>query len=217
MLNWLPPVSFHVDTLTHRAITRLALKRFGFERYATLIVTNANLDEDRNQYDWRNHFDRVPGITNYYAIKKSHEHYKILHNHVIVKIRKRDHRLALLGVGTLFHALQDFCAHSNLVELSEKSRKLIEDSFFTSSLAFRELILTGYDPETQSELPPGDAYPHLLQSKDTRQSPWYAKARTAGLRLCTRELRVMRAETSYVDWALLKNYQEHGRGQCGKA
>jgi hypothetical protein len=108
--------------------------------------------------------------------------------------------------------MQDFCTHSNLVELPRKTQELIEESFFASSplahkLFFQELILTGYDPETDSEFPAGDRYPHLRHSKDTLESPLYIRARRAATSFCSRELSLIRIEVRDRDWLLLRHYQ----------
>ncbi len=193
-----------MQSRAHQEITRHVLKQFGFPKQALAIVERSNLwqDERRPYRPWH-HFDRTPGHTNLEAFKRGERYIRTELRLAERSIQTRRKKAALMEIGRLFHALQDFYAHSNCVELSTKTRKRIEPIFGKSKAFARELKLTGYDPITNSESPPGDLYPHARFSKDIPLSPFHNKAKLSGTSSCMLALKLIRESVPKEDWSQL--------------
>jgi hypothetical protein len=189
----------------HEEITERVLVRDGFSHASRAIVIKSNVLQDEIVYEpWR-HFDRVPNTTDQEAFDSGLRHIRTELDLAVGDVRKGQAHSALERIGQLFHAVQDFCSHSNFVELPDAIQQEIRLSFpNSSSLRSAGLKLTGYDPATLSMSPKGDSYPHSLHSKDGPDSRLHKEAKQAAAYLCRDLLTMIETKVADNQWRALK-------------
>lgn len=185
----------------HKEINEEALKEFGFSDYALKRINQAGKHQDLKLIQFAGiswlifgyrpeyHFDRygwnestkqghIIAFTRgrNYVNRQKHEIIKLLcegsHNGCIK---------ALIKLGHALHALQDFFAHSNYVDLAEQDRIAVDEALRDSSKAPpHDLKITGYMTSFK------DVYPHGLPgrgyNKDNECCSKKAGGKTAFLR-----------------------------------
>lgn len=194
-----------MDREVHEEITEQVLADNGFSVASIAVVKSSNTRQDEIPYEAWRHFDRTPETNDVGAFDSGIRHFRTELDRAVEDLGKGQTVSALEGVGRVFHAIQDFCSHSNFIELPEALQQQIRLSFLNSDqIASSELRLTGFDPRRWSESPVGDPYPHSLNSKDTPNSPLHNQAKLAAASLCRDVLTMIRGKISANQWNALK-------------
>ena len=168
----------------HEEITEKALKEKGFSHSVIEKIEDANTDVDWDETSfslWKfklvvnekyrpyHHFDRLPGITHKQAFRDGANYVKQEIENVVNAILNGDKEKAMEAMGKGLHALQDFFAHSNFVDLSDKDKDKVWKALFDPDKGIpSSLKLTGYDPKSSTPgKPENDEYPHDDYAKDS--------------------------------------------------
>jgi hypothetical protein len=164
----------------HKEITEEALKDFGFSHYALKRINQAGRYQDLKLikfagiswfifgYRPEYHFDRYgwneSGKQGHIIAFARGRNYVNKQKHEIIKLLREDphdkYIKALDKLGYALHALQDFFAHSNYVDLAEQDKITVDEALRDSSKAPpHSLKITGYMTSFKDE------YPHGLPGK----------------------------------------------------
>lgn len=176
--NLQPAYAF--DESSHNAINDKALAGKGFSKDAQNKIKAENLKVDSSEgsalgianknYKPEHHFDRNPGTNNTDAFKNGAAYVRKKKQDAIDAINKctlAGVEEALAHMGQALHAIQDFYAHSNYVNLSAGDQADLRKAFDDPNQAIPNTVkLTGYDPKAKTTgaafNPAGDDYPHGL-------------------------------------------------------
>jgi hypothetical protein len=164
----------------HGEITRSAVNGLNISPQWLDRIVASNKEQDSNEvthvppitpnshYEGRHHFDRntiVVGASTT-AFKAGAGYLKEQRAKTLTAINNSTPAEAADALGRATHALQDFFAHSNYIDLpvndQEKLRKALGDPSLPIPASLR---LTGYDRQTGKVIP-GDDYSHEQFSKD---------------------------------------------------
>lgn len=196
-----------MDGKVHEEISERVLTRDGFSAAAITIINNSNTHQDDIPYEAWYHFDRVPPANDSEAFDSAIGYFRTELGRVTQAAQAGETKRALEGIGRLLHAIQDFCSHSNFVELPDVSQQEIRSCLLNlSHAAVTRLKLTGYDPRTPSESPPRDSYPHSLCNKDGPNSRLHEQAKLAAVSICSDVIAMIRGKVSADEWGALKTY-----------
>lgn len=177
----------------HGAITREALAGVLPDRaVAQVIEANWRADFDEmtialwpgkalfvpnGRYEPAHHFDRGGNERHAAAFERGAAYVAQMRREAAASLSAGREEAGLRALGRGLHALQDFCSHSNLVDLGEDERQAVAAILAGASRPVPEALrLTGYDPETGRD-PHGDAYGHDAFSKDGPDRTPEARAR----------------------------------------
>lgn len=145
--------------------------------------------QPNDDYDPAHHFDRPPSIaivTHKDAFIKGAEYLRSQKQKAIndAKAGKTDDALAALG--RALHALQDFKAHSNYIDLTPAEQKQARDALMDENKnSPANLKLTGFNRNAENPgRPVGDPYPHDDYCKDSHRYPESKKDGVGGINKC---------------------------------
>lgn len=185
------------DPAGHNAICDAALAGHGFSAESVEAIKEADVGVDESDgagalpglvndnYASKHHFDRNPGMTDADAFQLGASWLRVLRQDItnaILRCTQIGVDAALQGIGRALHALQDFYAHSNYIELSDSDQDLVDAAFADPGAPLPAgLKLTGFDPDPSAWTyygdvydaynPPGDPYPHGLFSGNHKDKP----------------------------------------------
>lgn len=170
---------------SHNAINDTALAGKGLSKDAQNKIKAENLKVDssegssfgianKDNYKPEHHFDRNPGTNNEDAFKNGAAYVRKKKQDAIDAINKctlAGVEEALAHIGQALHAIQDFYAHSNYVDLAVGDQADLRKAFDDPNQSIPNTVkLTGYDPDATTTIaafnppPPDDDYPHGLFS-----------------------------------------------------
>jgi hypothetical protein len=193
----------------HRDITVDALSQLGFSYCSIAVIVDADDHQDwdeylsskgidgitlfsQTKYDALDHFDRPDADSPQHTLSKIQFQYSAKRiedeiKQVVSDVNNGDDAQALKGIGSAMHALQDFFAHSNFIDLSSTERQqalttlFSPDAFDPLGNSLPDLRLTAYKPVPAAlygdpEAPPSDSditacttssYSHRACAKDS--------------------------------------------------
>jgi len=122
-----------------------------------------------SSYEPKHHFDRPPNFSSQYAFRESARYVELLVNVMIPYFIRDEHNYdkARRSLGCALHALQDFYAHSNFVDLSLEEQIQIEADLFSPTFPTTKLKLTGFTSSSDAGRPGADEYSHEAFCKDS--------------------------------------------------
>jgi hypothetical protein len=167
---------------SHSAIQEIMNTVEAVDSVETAFIVTAN-----RQYKSEHHFDRNPKLTNQAAFLNGVAYVAQKKEEAINAIQQGDSagaKKALRAMSQALHAIQDFYAHSNYVNLSDRERSIIQKAFRKQSRYLpSDLKLTGFDPFTWNPIealfPTGDPYPHGVIFGDNKDLGWGKDGREA--------------------------------------
>jgi len=217
----------------HKEITEEALKDFGFSHYALKRINQAGKHQDLKLIQFAGiswfifgyrpeyHFDRydwgesgkqghIIAFTRgrIYVNKQKNEIVRLLHEGSHNGCIK-----ALDRLGYALHALQDFFAHSNYVDLTEQDKIAVDEALGDSSKApHYNLKIVGYMTSFK------DAYPHGLPgrgynkdneccSKKAGGRAAFFKAKVEAIQHTKEFVENLRNQLSAAEWDKFTSYQ----------
>jgi hypothetical protein len=117
------------NAVNHDRATDPALAgRVSADAMEAIKKANKAVDDDPN-YDPRAHFDRDPTKTSDQCFRESVKHVQDKKAEAIALIKACNNESALKAIGEALHAIQDFYAHSNYVDLTDAEQKTLRDAF----------------------------------------------------------------------------------------
>jgi hypothetical protein len=172
------------ETALHEGITHDALAGLGFDSKseAEIIAGNTLTDRDPAQFNTHAaHFDSE-------AFADGSARLRAKLDEAMNALENCDRSRALAAIGTSLHAIQDFFAHSNFVELHERDPSAQIDLFHLENPAsdlpcwspgYSPGLTTGYWPNDPAKMREITKCTHDELAKDSpKGSPrWYAAAR----------------------------------------
>jgi hypothetical protein len=204
----LPP-----GTSPHDDITKLAAEQAGFPAGGVKALKAAVRapDMDEMEFDPRSdkiarvdadgpyraehHCDRVPPAKDLEAFNATVAYIRSATAAAVNASRAGDAEVAIQNLGGALHAAQDCSSHSNAVDLGvagEYPRIVLGNGSAPAGLK-----LTGFLPGAEdTEMPPGDPYPHGDYNKDSAKSTPEAKLDLPDGRTKFEAARYMAVETS---------------------
>lgn len=167
----------------HATITEAALASSGLSPRAVAAIVEANWRTDfdemtvglwpvealfvpNGRYEAGHHFDRGGADSHAVAFGEGAAFVSAMRREAAAQLTVGQREAGLWSMGRGLHALQDFCSHSNVVELSVGEQEAVATILAgLPGEAPEALRITGYDPETGHD-PPGDPYGHGAFNKD---------------------------------------------------
>jgi hypothetical protein len=171
----------------HKQITRKAAQsqRFSNRALTAMLLAADKQDADetnlltlRSNRNYRpaHHFDRNPGDTNQAAFSRAAEYVRQQES---LACSEESPGSARRAMGRALHALQDFFAHTNFVDLTnDEQGACVKAIYDAKSKAPETLKLTGYDSKTGKSIK-GDGYGHDAFAKDSPKENSESRSRLA--------------------------------------
>lgn len=140
--------------------------RADFDEMTIAIWPGKALFVPNDRYDPGHHFDRGGGEGHGAAFDRGAAFVREMGRETAARLSSGEVRAGLLAMGRAVHALQDFCSHSNVIDLAGPDRAAIAAILAgAAGSAPAGLRITGYDPHTGQD-PEGDPFGHDAFSKD---------------------------------------------------
>ncbi|MFN3431180.1 MAG: hypothetical protein ACK46X_14655 [Candidatus Sericytochromatia bacterium] len=192
-----PADPHHDHGYRHKEITALALRDLGFSEPARKLLGWHNFLTDWDQYEHTplrppnsryqpaDHFDRNEGETSAEAFHRGLLALEGRRKTASGLLRRGRAEAGLAVMGRALHAVQDFHAHSNMVDLPEPDRRLIRSLLLGQAHdapphVMAALRLTGTSRHVMGDLAPAEdrepGYGHDAFSKDNVHKNAEAKA-----------------------------------------